>query len=510
MIGPITCEDANALAPPRCCGRLLFQGNREALAWALDTVGRSVQWISVGAFLSTALLTVAKDIAGCDTTPAAQECEGRIFGLRPSSLLTSYSVVIGVLATLFMPVIGAIIDYTPHRLLVGRVLASISCALTIPTIFISSNEWVFLLLAIVQVLQGFVGWGLTLIKYSYLPELTDDKALLNKYVASFNAIQFGTMVLYLVIMIALFSCSGLSGDDIVSAQISQATASVVLVVMLFFAYARLFQPRPASHTLSEDRSILTAGFRQVFHTAKIIVERHRALKWFYIQNAFTDAMLESLAAVVITFFTDTLDFTSTDNGVVIMITLISSIPGSLVAGWLNDRFGNPIITTMMGLVLLVTTNVLGGVFLIGPDQRIGAYIVASGWGMGFGWTRSCNEMLSSTLIPKGQDAELMGMFLFTRTFLAWIPPLVFTLLNEAGVQQRWILVSLSIFFVFALGSCCMIGSFDDAVASVKEQDTATMNDEMAPIDVALSQEEGHTDVTTCTTGPLQTDIQCNP
>ena len=87
--------------------------------------------------------------------------------------------------------------------------------------------------------------------------------------------------------------------------------------------------------------------------------------------------------------------------------------------------------------------------------------------MGYGWNRTCNEFMSSTLIPKGQDSEMMGIFLFTRSFLAWIPPLMFTMLNESGVDQRYILIALSIFFLFALGSCILIGNFAEAVASTE-------------------------------------------
>ena len=466
----MTDHEANTSPVAKCCGRKVFNGNREALAWALDSVGRSIQGISSASFLATAILNLAKEAAGCETEPLAgetdiPECNGRVYGIRPSSLLTSYSVVVGVLATIFMPLIGAIIDYTSHRLRVGRVLAVISCALMIPTLFVSENMW--FVVAVVQILQGFVGWGLNLIKYSYLPELTEDKELLNKYVASFTAIPFGGMVLFLVVLIGSFSFAGIADDDILSAQISQGIACIILTLTMVFAYARLFEARPPSHILPEGTSLFTAGFRQVYQTGCHIVNHHRALKWFYVQNAFTDAMLESLPVVVITFTTDTLEFTSTENGIVIMITLVSSIPGSLIAGWLNHRFKKPIMSTISALLLLVTTNVLAGVFLRGPDQKIGSYIAAIGWGMGFGWNRTCNEFMSSTLIPKGQDSEMMGIFLLTRSFLAWIPPLMFTLLNEAGVEQHYILIALSIFFVFALGSCLMIGNFAEAVASTE-------------------------------------------
>jgi len=70
-----------------------FRGNREALGWALDAVARSVALAPL-VFLSTAIVHLAKKEAGCPTEipegyMEAPECDGRVYGLRPSSLLTT-------------------------------------------------------------------------------------------------------------------------------------------------------------------------------------------------------------------------------------------------------------------------------------------------------------------------------------------------------------------------------------------------------------------------------------
>mmetsp|Transcript_4091 Transcript_4091/g.7270 ORF Transcript_4091/g.7270 Transcript_4091/m.7270 type:complete len:153 (+) Transcript_4091:115-573(+) len=56
----------------------------------------------------------------------------------------------------------------------------------------------------------------------------------------------------------------------------------------------------------------------------------------------------------------------------------------------------------------------------------------------------------------GQNAELMGIYTFFRQVLSWLPPLVFTILNEEGVQQRYGMATLIVYFVLSFLACIQI------------------------------------------------------
>jgi MFS-type transporter involved in bile tolerance (Atg22 family) len=60
------------------------------------------------------------------------------------------------------------------------------------------------------------------------------------------------------------------------------------------------------------------------------------------------------------------------------------------------------------------------------------------------------------LIPRGQEAEMMGLFIFVGQALVWLPPLFFGVLNEAGASMKWGLVLDACFFV-AAGALCWRG-----------------------------------------------------
>ena len=298
-------EEASAASPPlprwypliRKDGQWqpIFYGNGEALGWAFDSVGRSSAFIGSGAFLGTALLLLAKEAAGCSIekdplTNEIPECDERIFGIRPSSLLTTYTMVTGLLSAAMLPLMGAMLDYTPYRLWFGRFLSALFCVLMMPLIFISSKTWV--MVAVFQVFVAFVGWAQTMVTYSYLPELTDSTERLNDYNQSFTVFSFSSMVLYLIVTTGIANFAGWSDNTVATARLGTSIALGIAVVFLSLAWGSLMQKRPAAHTLREDQSLWTAGFIQVYRTIGYICRQLPALKWFYVSLMFIDAAIQ--------------------------------------------------------------------------------------------------------------------------------------------------------------------------------------------------------------------------
>jgi UMF1 family MFS transporter len=488
---------------PRFRGKPVFNGNRQALAWALDGIGRAVQFIGAGAFLATALLRIAKEAAGCATEPPEGEtvipdCDETIYGMKPSSLLTSYTMIVGVSSACFLPLMGAIVDYTPHRLLVGQISSLIFTALIFPQIFL--NEDNFFAMAIIQVIISFVGWAQTAVTYAYLPELTDDELVLNEYTKSFTIASFLSMVVYLGVVIGGVSLAGRGDDDLLTSKVGVSVAFVVNMFLLPAAWGLLFDKRDRMHELPSDRSLWTAGFIQLFHTGMHICKNYRALKWFYLSIAMSDAGLQALATIAITYLTDQLQFSARENGIAIMIMLLGSIPGAMISSRVTRKF-DPIKSSMAALVLLIITTALFAIFLTGPDQYLGTYILAFLWGVGTGWKWTCDRLVASSIIPDGQDAELMGLFLFSGQCLSWIPPLVFTAINEAGVSQRIGVASLDVYFVLAMVCYLFMGGYarareevsrDTAFAAAAKTESKLSVD--IPVDIEdhtlLNQEDG--------------------
>ena len=447
---------------PKWRGRPLYSGNGEALAWALDSIGRSVAFIGSAAFLGTALLRLAKEAAGCETdvdpeTGKVPDCNERIYGLRPSSLLTTYTIVVGLSSATLMPVVGAMIDTTKHRRAVGRWSTVLFCTLMVPQIAIGEDTW--FAVAMLQLVIAIVGWSQTLVTYAYLPELTNDERVLNQYSQSFTTSSFTAMVLYLGLVVGISSY--MDWSDIATARLGQSVALVIASALLYVAWYKLLKARPATRP-RPDMPLWKDGFLQVWRTSKHIYQHWRAVKWFYLSVALIDAGVNSLATVAITFLTDTLGFSTQENGVAILAMLLGSIPGGITGAAVTARW-SPLWSNLMGTALLLANTIAVSIVLEGPGQQLETYLLAAVWGCGTGWKWTTDRLIASTIIPVGQDAELMGTYLFAGQVLTWLPPLLYTALNEAGVDPQICLGSLGIWFLFGIMAILAVGSYRDAV-----------------------------------------------
>jgi MFS-type transporter involved in bile tolerance (Atg22 family) len=450
---------------PRWRGKPWFCGNAEALGWALDAIGRAVAFISAGAFLSTAMLRLAKTDAGCAVDPPdgsdeIPECYGRVYGIRPSSLLTIYTMVVGVSSSALMPFMGAIVDYTPHRLLFGRWLSIMFCLLLLPLVFLSQNNWFYM--ANVLVILSLVGWAQTMVTYAYLPELTDQEERLSTFTRSFTVASFGSMVLFLASIVSIATLGGFSNNELAVARVGLSTAFVLSSLTLYLAWFRLLQSRPSARSLPPEKSIWTAGFIQVYRTSIHICKNLPTLKYFYLSVAFVDAGVNSLATIALTYVTDTLDFNTTESGFAILAMLLGTVPGAYLAGVTMKRL-DPIRSSILATILITINTILAAIVLKGPGQQVETGVLAVVWGTATGWKWTTDRILASVLIPTGQDAELMGVYLFSGQILTWLPPLIFTALNEAGISQRIGIGTLAIWFLTGIVFLICIGSYQDAV-----------------------------------------------
>mmetsp|Transcript_8388 Transcript_8388/g.11012 ORF Transcript_8388/g.11012 Transcript_8388/m.11012 type:complete len:522 (+) Transcript_8388:150-1715(+) len=466
---------------PRFRGDPIYHGNVEAFGWCLDSIGRAVAFATAGAFLFPALLRLAKEAAGCETDPPpgsnkVPECNSRVYGIRPSSLLTTFTILVGVISAILLPVMGAIVDYTEKRLLVGKVTSIILCILLLPSLALSSETW--FPIAILQLIVAFVGWAQTMVTYAYLPELTKSEERLNQYTQSFTIVSFSSMLLCLGFVVGISTLVGFDDDEVAVAQLGQLVAFATTTPLLYFAWFKLLKHRPASRHLPPSMPLWKAGFAQVFKSSKYINRNLPALKWFYISVMFIDAGSGSLATILITYLTDTLAFTTTENATAILAILIGSIPGAVASGYAN-RWWYPVKSSIVATAIMVVNTIAAAIILKGPGQQTETYILGLIWGLGAGWKWTSDRVLASTLIPAGQDAELMGVYLFAGQVLTWLPPLVFTAMNEAGVSQRAGIGTTCIWFVFGIFALFFIGDYRKAVSTVGREEIFLVDEEGA-------------------------------
>jgi MFS-type transporter involved in bile tolerance (Atg22 family) len=132
----------------------------EVLGWTLDATARGVAVIGTAVFVSSDLLRLAKEAAGCyqyeEMAQQEEECQGRVYGMRPSSILADIVMVVGLLSAILMPLIGSIIDHTKYRRAVGSYSAAFMSIMILVQMLIMDDLWFG-----AAVLQIFVAFSYT-------------------------------------------------------------------------------------------------------------------------------------------------------------------------------------------------------------------------------------------------------------------------------------------------------------------------------------------------------------
>lgn len=105
--------------------------------------------------------------------------------------------------------------------------------------------------------------------------------------------------------------------------------------------------------------------------------------------------------------------------------------------------------------------------LRGPEDKHLTVIFGVLWGSALGWLQPQHTTAYVPIIPQGQEAELMGLYLLSGQILSWLPPAVFTVMNELHAPMSYGLGSLSAYFMAGLFFLFMMGNYDEAVAAVQ-------------------------------------------
>jgi MFS family permease len=123
---------------------------------------------------TSSLIYLASAEAGClgEDGKVVDDCNKRVYGFAPAALMANIAVVSGVLSAFFMPLFGAIVDYTSHRWAVGVVATVLMIVIQIVQIGTVAKTWFAML--ILQALAGFFYQVEVMAISAYLPDMARD------------------------------------------------------------------------------------------------------------------------------------------------------------------------------------------------------------------------------------------------------------------------------------------------------------------------------------------------
>lgn len=281
-----------------------------------------------------------------------------------------------------------------------------------------------------------------------------------QYNAKFQEVNYICMLLFLIIVMLLSSSLGF--DDIGTARISQFLVFVMCTLTFGLAWKFFMNPRPALSNVAEGSTLLKTGFQKLFKTFRRIMRKWYALRYFLLSIMLSEAATAAFSTIGTTYMTEALGMNSHQIGLAFLCVFVAGIPGCKMGNHLGKSL-NPLRSAKLCLVIFMVNTTLAALILKDSNNLNTVYVFCSVWGACIGWLHPTHTALYCTIIPRGSESEMMGLYLFSGSVLSFLPPFIFTCLNEIGMDMSIGLASLNLFLAGGLIFFLFIGDYEKAV-----------------------------------------------
>ncbi len=428
--------------------RPMVNDKREIFGWAMYDWANSAFSTTIGTvFLGPYLATLAEKAA-----VLSQDGVARILGIpvAPDSFFPyciSFSVGMQVL---FLPILGAIADYSHRRKQMMQLFATLGAIATLLMFFTTAPLW---WLGGLLFVVANLAFGAAIVFYnSYLPDIAseDQRDRVSSYGWAMGYLGDG---LLLILNLALYMFSdklGIPSD--LAVRINLASAGVWWLSFSFFTWVRL-RPRHAIKQLPKGESYARVGFRQLWTTLKEMKNFPETLKYLLAYFLYNDG-IQTVIAVSSTFAAAPIIRGGIGMGqstliVVILMIQFMAFFGALLWGKLAAWVGAKR-SIIVSLVIWAGVVIYAYFGLYGQGRVLQFFILGAFIAIVLGGSQAISRSLYAQIIPSGKQAEFYSFYEISERGTSWTGPLLFGLVNQIFGSLRPAILSLIFFFVVGL------------------------------------------------------------
>ena len=426
----------------------IINDRREIRGWAMYDWANSAFSTTVGTvFLGPYLASLAAEVAAGSADGMARL--GSI-PIAPDSFLP-YCVSISVgLQVLFLPILGAIADYSHLRKEMMRVFAMLGALATIGLFAVTGELW---WLGGLLFILANLAFGAAMVFYNaYLPDIAseDQRDSVSSYGWAMGYLGGG---LLLVLNLAFYQLRERLGVPTgLAVRINLASAGVWWLGWSFLTWARL-RPRHARRPLPQGETYARVGFKQLGRTLRELRNFPETLKYLLAYFLYNDG-IQTVIAVSATFaaaplLRGGLEVDQSTLTMVILMIQFVAFGGALFWGRLAKWVGakNSILISLVIWAGVVTYAYFG----MRGDTRVLEFWILGGFiALVMGGSQAISRSLFAQMIPDGKEAEFYSFYEVSERGTSWIGPLLFGVMNQAFGSLRPAILSLIFFFVMGL------------------------------------------------------------
>lgn len=377
-----------------------------------------------------------------DIADRAADSHGRVHPLGipvAAGSLFAYTVSLSVLLTVFiLPVVGAVADRSSHKKQLLALFTYIACACCLGMFFLTGTRY---LLGAGLFLAANLCVGATNVVYnSFLPQIAgpDERDKVSSIGWAIGYIGGG-------LLLALNVVAVLAGGDEHKALIARYCLVSAGLWWAGFTTIPLIRLRNRPAVAGEHRggSVLTDGFRQLWHT--LVKLRAYPLSLFFLAAylIYNDG-IQTVISQAAVYADKQLHLSQSVRVETILLVQFLAFAGALLLGRIAAKVG-AWKTVLGSLVLWIAT--LGIAYVLPAGKVIPFMLTGALIGIVLGGSQALSRSLFSQLIPPGQDAEYFGLYEISSDGTSWLGPLLFGLTFQLTGSYQYAIISLLVFFI---------------------------------------------------------------
>ena len=428
--------------------RIAPNDKKEIFGWGMYDWANSAFSTTVGTvFLGPYLASLATEAAA-----AYPDGMARLAGLSiaPDSFLP-YCVSLSVgLQVLFLPILGAIADYSHLRKALMRLFATIGAVATVGLFLVTQSIW---WLGGLLYIVANLAFGAAMVFYNaYLPDIAseDKRDKVSSYGWAMGYLGGGLLLLLNLAFYQFRDTLGVGTG--LAVRINMASAGLWWLGFSMITWTRL-RARKAHRALPPGQGYLKVGFSQLKGTIKEVRNFPETLKFLLAYFLYNDG-IQTVIAVAATFAAAPIlrGGLGIDTGtltIVILMIQFMAFFGALLWGFLAGKMGAKQ-SIILSLVIWSGVVIYAYFGLYGDGATLQFFILGAFIALVMGGSQAISRSLFAQLIPGGKEAEYYSFYEVSERGTSWIGPLLFGLMNQVFGSLRPAILSLIFFFIAGL------------------------------------------------------------
>lgn len=437
---------------------------REIFGWMVyDWANSAFFTVVIGVLIGPYLLGLAENAVGVNGVIL----DLGLFTVTPKGLPSFCTAVSVIAMVVFLPVLGAIADYTHLK----KSLMAAFCYVGVlagSLLFFVTESYVACSLLFIVSSMSFAASNV--FYNAFLIDITteDKRDKVSSYGYGLGYLS-GFLILVLNLLFLNYAERWFGISTGLAVRISFLFASLWWGAFAIFTFVRL-KTRAADKEVPHDKNLVTVGFSELWQTLKEL-RRLRYTMLFLIAYLFYNDGIQTVilqSSVFISYELYTAKGLAIDNAFLIIIFGIAQI-SAFVGAISFERIARLIgakRTIILSLTVWCGIVIYAYAFFATATQ---AYILGGCIGVVLGAAQALSRSLYSQMIPKGRESSFFGLYEISEKGTSWMGQLMFTIIVGATGSFRQAILGLIVFFI--VGSVILL--FTDTTKAIHEAGNLT-------------------------------------